>query len=138
MQRIESPTCGLGLLCRRVRNPELVHLLHRSLSQQQALHHPLQPEWIEAVGPARPSKAPPSFEEAVRLPSSLVDEWRLTPQWAPLLAPAGIRLTPNALVLDETEWVRTITVRQLPRFVQPGWLRPLMMLDEPLDLSLSY
>jgi hypothetical protein len=131
---------SLGLLCRRLRNPELVHLLHRSLSQQQALSHPLHPEWIEAVGHLhQPLKKPPySFEDALLSHQPSHTEWRLTPQWATLLAPSGIRLTPDALVLDEAEWVRTISVRQLPRFVQPGWLRPLVTLDEPLDLSLFY
>ena len=55
---------------------------------------------------------------------------------ADLLAPASITEERDALTVDG-EWTRGIAVTAFPREVsESGWLAPLLMLDEVLDLSL--
>jgi hypothetical protein len=54
-----------------------------------------------------------------------------------LLSPAGVSMQPDALSLDGI-FVRTFALTALPRFVSPGFLRPLVEGHEPLTLSLFY
>ncbi len=53
---------------------------------------------------------------------------------ADLVAPAALTISPNVLQVEE-EYCRTIVVRNLPRVVSAGWLKPLTELDEPLEMS---
>lgn len=139
---------GLGLTCRRLERQDLVRLLSASLHQHRALTQPLQSEWIEAIGRIHEPRQQSSVQVREILQQDVGERTpheqnedtlcRLTPQWANLFAPASIRITPEHLVIEESEWTQTITVRHLPRFVQMGWLRPLVALDEPMDLSLFY
>jgi hypothetical protein len=145
---ISRQLAGLGLTCRRLEHHDLVRLIAASLHQHQTLSHPLHPEWIEAVGHIHQPRLKSSVtlrdvlqqEPGEYAPNDHTDDepWRLTPQWANLFAPASIRMAPEHLVIEEAEWTQTITVRHLPRFVQMGWLRPLVALDEPMELSIFY
>jgi hypothetical protein len=55
-------------------------------------------------------------------------------QVSDLLAPDSIILRSD-LICVEGEFIRTLVIRQLPRYVAPGWLRPLSELDEPMEIS---
>ncbi len=139
---------GLGLTCRRLEHHDLVRLLYAGLHQRRALSQPLHAEWIEAIGHIHHPhlKQPFTFEDVLKRDpidyapkkQPYAETWRLTPQWANVLAPASVRVTPEHMIIEESEWTQTITVRHLPRFVQMGWLRPLVALDEPMELSVFY
>jgi hypothetical protein len=58
----------------------------------------------------------------------------LFPQVADLLAPASIEVSPHHVQIGD-EWQQMLVVRGLPRIVEAGWLRPLLDLDEPFELS---
>jgi conjugal transfer ATP-binding protein TraC len=54
-----------------------------------------------------------------------------------LVAPASVAMQPDFLCIDGV-FLRTLAVTALPRFVFPGFLRPLVVWREPLVLSLFY
>lgn len=58
----------------------------------------------------------------------------LFPQLADLLAPGAIDVSPDLLKVGK-EWQQVLVVTGFPRTVEAGWLRSLLELDEPFDLS---
>lgn len=54
------------------------------------------------------------------------------------IAPAGLRLAPRTLRLEDTgrEVVRTLALTGYPRTIGPAWLAPLLSLDATVDVSL--
>jgi hypothetical protein len=51
-----------------------------------------------------------------------------------IVAPASLRVEPDCLVLEEQEYLSALVVRALPRMVSPGFLQPIVMLDQPMDI----
>jgi hypothetical protein len=152
---------ALGLRVRRLSAPEeLVPFYTSCLVPQRMQRYPLHPERIAGIGrpvlsasqagasdalssgvaphgvsneeltnrqPSRASgrKGPvaPSLEERMDL-ARLED----------LVAPAAIAVAPDLLKIED-EYARVITVHQFPRVVTAGWLKALMDLDEPMEVS---
>src|SRR5919198_4773498 len=59
---------------------------------------------------------------------------RATRSVVDLLSPAAVQVHPSYLELED-ECVRTLALVSYPRYVHPGWLRPIQELDEPVVLS---
>jgi hypothetical protein len=69
-----------------------------------------------------------------RAPDAAPARRTLFPQLADLLAPSAIEVTSEYLRVGD-EWQQVLVVTGLPRTVEAGWLRPLLDLDEPCELS---
>lgn len=54
---------------------------------------------------------------------------------ADLIAPAAVEVTRDHLRLEQ-QYVRILAVTGYPRTVSPGWLDPLLLFDEPIEISL--
>lgn len=146
---------ALGLHSQRLRGEEIAQLLQSCLAPEQAWRHPLQREHLATVGhlprwqgaceqaeaaEVEKGDQPPSPEAAVhpkkhraRPTTALLpapDFLRL----ADLLAPASIEEFPSALRVGEHDWLRGIAVTAFPREVASGWLAPLLLHDDILDM----
>jgi hypothetical protein len=152
---------ALGLTVRRLSGPEeLVSFYASCLAPGRMQRYPLHPERITGIGrpvlsteqvvtshaftPADSAQVAVSKEPANRQPSrasgrkasvALSLEERLDlARIEDLVAPAAIAVAPDLLKIEE-EYARVITVHQLPRVVSAGWLKALMDLDEPMEVS---
>jgi hypothetical protein len=65
------------------------------------------------------------------------EPWRDFAQLADVVAPASVVLQPDALCVEQ-EYNRVIVVDALPRNVALGFMRPLVEVDEPMEISLFY
>lgn len=54
-----------------------------------------------------------------------------------LIAPAGMKVEPTFLVLNET-YVRTVFVINYPRYINLGWFSPIINLNWTLDVSMFF
>ncbi len=150
---------ALGLTVRRLDQRECLDLEYSCLSVQRARNSPLQDAWIEDVkwssvrhaeGHTDHPLAISQIEEQDHL-STRDDEHKCLPlfhkdqqgvphrrHWlADLLAPAGIQLMADALVIEE-EWVQVNEVVTLPRVVTAGWFNRLASIAVPMDLCIYY
>src|SRR6266700_3608663 len=149
----------LGLHVHRLHEQELIALYHSCLLSRQAMHAPLPDEVLAGIG--RPVQA----QGATRMgrtrggipPARLVDAAREdeqrelltqrkkpTPatlssfsQLADRLAPASVTLSETMLCLGHTErdYMHTLIVDSLPRELAYGFLKPLLEVSEPMELS---
>jgi len=159
VETLRRQLLALGLRSQRLRGEEIAHLLRSCLAPEQAWKHPLRREHLAAVGHLPRWKAPPTDEQQ-QDPEEQQDGWQISPETstgarkrrarssqenaplpapdflrlADLLAPASIEEFPQALRIGEHDWVRGIAVTAFPREVAPGWLAPLLMHDDILDL----
>jgi hypothetical protein len=65
------------------------------------------------------------------------EPWRDFAQLADVVAPASVVLQPDALCVEQ-DYNRVIVVDALPRNVALGFMRPLVEVDEPMEVSLFY
>ena len=149
----------MGLHVHRLHEQELIALYHSCLLSRQAMHAPLPDEVLAGIG--RPVQA----QGATRMgrtrggipPARLVDAAREdeqrelltqrkkpTPatlssfsQLADRLAPASVTLSETMLCLGHTErdYMNTLIVDSLPRELAYGFLKPLLEVSEPMELS---
>lgn len=152
---------ALGLSVQRLSGPEeLIPFYASCLAPGRVRRYPLHPERIAGIGRpvlcAQQASANAAFsptgiaheaineEQTNRLPSrasrhkasvapSLEERMDLA-RVEDLVAPAAIAVAPDLLRIEE-EYVRVITVHQLPRVVTAGWLKAVMDLDEPMEVS---
>jgi hypothetical protein len=136
-QRLQA----LGLAARRLDDQEIAEVVHAALAPRQAalqrLRAAARPQLVvraETAGrgaraASSPSRAP---DPAV---ASQVGFARGTLGLVDLLAPAAVEVSPSYLRLEDV-YVRTLALVGYPRYVRLGWLRPLLELDEPLDIAL--
>lgn len=54
-----------------------------------------------------------------------------------IIAPAGMKVEPTFLVLNET-FVRTIFVVSYPRYISLGWFAPIVNMNHPLDVAMFF
>ncbi len=54
-----------------------------------------------------------------------------------IVAPAGLKIEPTFLVLNET-YVRTIFVVSYPRYISLGWFAPIVNMNNPLDVGMFF
>lgn len=54
-----------------------------------------------------------------------------------IIAPAGMKVEPTYLVLNET-FVRTIFVVSYPRYISLGWFAPIVNMNHPLDVAMFF
>ena len=152
---ISRQLSNMGIATRRLHHADLVRLEYSSLRPQHAHDHPLHPSLIEGldqpvlrVSPQRlrrrshradtpPRETPPHKGFTEKRPSDQQREAPLFPELANLLAPASIHLSHDCLQIEEN-YVSTMAVIQLPRFVSAGWMKPLVELDEPMDISFHF
>ncbi len=149
-QEIARQCAMMGLAARRLEKAALVNLEYGCLRPQHAWRAPLHPQVIEALGqpiqrrPSGKSQPHPYWmyagtalpdqthrQQTSREPLATV---QLFAELADLLAPASVQLEADCLQI-EGMFACTLAVIGLPRFVSPGWLRPLIELGEPMDLS---
>jgi hypothetical protein len=147
-QEIARQCAMMGLTTHRLEKAALVNLEYGCLRPQHAWRAPLHPQVIEALGqPTRrmPSGNPQPYwiyagnalpGQAHRQQTSResLASVQLFTELADLLAPASVRLEADCLQIEDV-FACTLAVIGLPRFVSPGWLRSLIELDEPMDLS---
>ncbi len=160
VETLSQQFLSLGLRVRRLRGEEIAQLLQSCLVPERAWRHPLQREHLAVVGHMPCSKKharvsgqhgytggyndPPllnqqsSGKTQQRQRARVRKESVLPPpdflRLADLLAPSSIEEFPQALRLGEHDWVRGITITAFPREVTPGWLAPLLMHDDILDI----
>jgi hypothetical protein len=154
-QEIARQCAMMGLVTRRLEKADLVNLEYGCLRPQYAWRAPLHPQVIEALGrpvQRKPSSIPPAQPywmyagEGLAAPATQNPAQRLRTGKEPLatvqlftelvdlLAPASIQLEVDGLQIEDV-YACTLAVIGLPRFVSPGWLRPLIELAEPMTLS---
>ncbi|HVU69244.1 MAG TPA: conjugal transfer protein TraC, partial [Ktedonobacteraceae bacterium] len=162
VETLQNQLASLGLHSRRLGGEELARVYHSCLTPERARLHPLGSTHLASVGrfprhpaerqtalvapelllgdhhePATPPEEQPRRRGRTRrvtpaptmLPPS--DMLRLTD----VLAPGHLLEEPSALQVGD-EWVRCLAVTAFPHEVSDGWLAPLLMLDEVLDLVL--
>ncbi|HTM69014.1 MAG TPA: DUF87 domain-containing protein [Candidatus Binatia bacterium] len=54
-----------------------------------------------------------------------------------IIAPAGLKVEPTYLVLNET-FVRTVFVVTYPRYISLGWFAPIVNMNHPLDVAMFF
>ncbi|HSD12170.1 MAG TPA: DUF87 domain-containing protein, partial [Patescibacteria group bacterium] len=54
-----------------------------------------------------------------------------------IIAPAGLKIEPTYLVLNET-FVRTVFVVTYPRYISLGWFAPIVNMNHPLDVGMFF
>lgn len=54
-----------------------------------------------------------------------------------IVAPAGVKVEPTYLVLNET-FVRTVFVVTYPRYISLGWFAPIVNMNHPLDVAMFF
>ncbi|HTK04006.1 MAG TPA: DUF87 domain-containing protein [Candidatus Eisenbacteria bacterium] len=54
-----------------------------------------------------------------------------------IVAPAGLKIEPTYLVLNET-FVRTVFVVSYPRYISLGWFSPIVNMNHPLDVAMFF
>lgn len=54
-----------------------------------------------------------------------------------IIAPAGMKVEPTYLVLNET-FVRTVFVVAYPRYISLGWFAPIVNMNHPLDVAMFF
>ncbi len=153
----------MGLHARRLSQQELITLYANCLLSQRDAHAPLPEQVLAGIG--RPHQPHGSAQTMNTLGSvALVDggeedeeedvqqrtgtkrtpATKASPTLAPFsqladrLAPASVTLSDRMLSLGHTqpEYVSTIIIDSLPRELPYGWLKPLLELSEPLELSI--
>ncbi len=139
---------GMGLSTRRLDQAALVNLEYSCLRPQHAFDHPLHPQLL--AGPGRPVqrvgprhlKRRTLHQEPRKSDTVIIKKQQsgkgveapLFAELADLLAPASVQLQHDCIQIEE-EYASTLVVTQLPRFVSAGWLKPLIELDEPMEIS---
>ncbi len=148
----------MGLHVHRLHEQELIALYHSCLLSRQAVHAPLPDKVLAGIG--RPLQAqgaagmrrtrggiPPARlvgAEAEVQRELLTQRRKPTPatlspfsQLADRLAPASVTLSETMLCLGHTEqdYVNTLIVDSLPRELAYGFLKPLLEVSEPMELS---
>src|SRR5260370_22831442 len=142
---------SLGLQCRRLSGYELAALYASCLTPDRAMRSPLPPQAFASVGqptrvkqhrktivsgtasapgtvsPSHVAGQPPHQRVSPALPMPDL------PHLADLLAPASVEVTRDALCL-EGEYARALAVTCFPREVSPGWLAPLLLHDDIIDI----
>ncbi len=145
-----------GLTCHRLQSVELARLFYSCLSPERALAYPLSDQLLSAV--ARPTRmkrrnACASRSQSVQTGESgykqndssqevkTAEHALPQPDLLPLvdvLAPECIEVTPDALRIGQ-EYTCGLAVTALPREVTfDGWLAPLFLHDEVMDISFHY
>ena len=117
-----KPTCQLsamGLAVRRLNQRECLDLEYSCLSVQKAQDSPLQDVWIEGMGEPLTSHANGQIDLSSRRENEdkpLMPLYKVPPlpKLADLLAPAGIQMMADALVIEQ-EWAQVNEVVALPR-----------------------
>ena len=153
---------SVGLHCRRLQGQELIALYYSCLTPERALHYPLtsqmltaghttrvlqrhagyQPEWQAhseqhtAVTGQFPAPAYNRKKGSRRKSSRTLAPPDL-PQLADLLAPASVEITRESICL-ENEYVCGIAVTSFPREVCAGWLAPLLLHDEIIEIVFHF
>ena len=165
VSELQRQLANMGLYPERLHNNDLVRLDYSCATTLRALSQPLHDDLIAAVGhplgilpphsPRSARRSHPSYGNGIfglderellrasaeRSPGRgrkglVSDEERIDfSQLADLVAPASIRNAPDYLVV-EGEYVKTLVVRQLPRYVSLAWLKPLLELDEPMTICI--
>src|SRR6266849_3037987 len=150
----------MGLHVHRLHEQELIALYHSCLLSRQAVHAPLPDKVLAGIG--RPLQAqgaagmrrtrggiPPArlVDAGEEVQRELLTQRRkhtpatlsLSPfsQLADRLAPASVTLSETLLCLGHTEqeYVNTLIVDSLPRELAYGFLKPLLEVSEPMELS---
>ena len=142
---------SIGLLARRLAGYELASLYYSCLTPQRALHYPLPQQVFAAVDrPVRARQSRPAAEKSktpnpLRTPhigptrqSHRAAHAGALPQpdllhIADLLAPASVEVTRDAICL-ESEYARALAITSFPREVAPGWLAPLLLHDDIIEI----
>jgi hypothetical protein len=164
VETLQNQLASLGLRSRRLGGEELARVYQSCLTPERARLHPLQATHLAGVGhlPRRsaehgktlvtPDSLPENDDQPVPAPPGKVRRRRYlhTPKpptvagalppsdvlrLADVLAPGHVLEEPSALQVGD-EWVRCLAVTAFPHEVSDGWLAPLLMLDEVLDLCL--
>lgn len=134
---------AMGLAVRRLHQRECLDLTYRCLCVQKAQDAPLQDAWIEGIrepstshanGQMKPLSTQEQEDKSLR--PFHKDQLRF-PTVADLLAPAGIQVMADALVIEQ-EWVQVNEVVALPRVITPGWFNRLASIAVPMDLCIAY
>ncbi len=154
-QEIARQCAMMGLATRRLEKAALVNLEYGCLRPHYAWRAPLHPQVIDALGqpiqrrPSGKTQPQPSWMYAgntlaglamsnpaqrQRTDKKSLATAQIFTELADLLAPASVQLEADCLQI-EGMFACTLAVIGLPRFVSPGWLRPLIELGEPMDLS---
>jgi len=152
----------MGLHARRLSQQELITLYAHCLLSQRAVHAPLPEAVLAGIGrphqPQGSGQATNTLGSVALVSAAEEDEedmqqgkgTKRTPattaspgmlpfsQLADRLAPASVTLSDRMLCLGhaEPEYVSTIIIDSLPRELPYGWLKPLLELSEPLELSI--
>ncbi len=157
VETVRRQLLALGLRSQRLRGEEIAQLLQSCFAPEQAWKHPLRREHLATVGhlphwqrSQEPLQVLEKQDGARQIPQKVAPESQKrrtrtskksaplpTPDFlrlADLLAPASIEELPDALRIGEHDWIRGIAVTAFPREVAPGWLAPLLMHDDILDL----
>jgi hypothetical protein len=165
VSELQRQLANMGVYPERLHNNDLVRLDYSCATTLRSLSQPLHDDLIAAVSHPLGILPPTSQRLTRRSPLSygngmgevderellrgsaarkpgrgkkgpLPDEERIDlSQLADLVAPASIRLEADYLVV-EGEYVKTLVVRQLPRYVSLAWLKPLLELDEPMTICI--
>lgn len=161
---MQRQLANVGLYAQRLEGNDLARLDYSCLTTLRAIEQPLHDSLIEAV--RRPYAAgsrtrrtrtalgriEPGSQAAILAELGGVDTRKGRPRagkkealppeaslsfasLSDLIAPASIRHEPDYLVV-ESEYSKTLVVRQLPRYVSLAWMKPLLELDEPMTISL--
>ena len=155
-EALTQQLASCGLTCRRLHNADLAQLFYRCLTPERALARPLSGKLLSAVDrPTRVKRHSGSVpraqivqtvgSEPQRAPSAFVidqvEQALPQPDLLPLvdlLAPECIEVTPDALRIGQ-EYACGVAVTACPREVTfDGWLAPLFLLDEVMDISFHY
>jgi hypothetical protein len=161
---MQRQLANLGLYAQRLAGNDLARLDYSCLTTLRAIEQPLHDSLIEAVrrpyaAGSRAPRTPPALGRIVPGDQAAIlaelegantrkgrraagKKGALPPEaslsfahLADLIAPASIRHEPDYLVV-ESEYSKTLVVRQLPRYVSLAWMKPLLELDEPMTISL--
>jgi len=103
-----------------------------------------QPGQFGASAPSpKPAQTAKPNLEAAKLASEkqLLEEERIyrkgTISIKDLISPAGLKVEPSLLVLNDT-YVRTIFVVTYPRYISLGWFAPIVNMNYPLDVAMFF
>jgi len=151
---------AIGLHCRRLAGEELITLYARCLTPDRAIRFPLTSQMITVGQPTRVAERKPSFPASLdewhfshakhappqlSVPSSHqnkrqtrhLGERTLAPpdllNLADLLAPASVEVTRDSICLED-EYACGIAITSFPREVTAGWLAPLLLHDEIMEV----
>ncbi len=165
VEMVQTQLLGLGLRSQRVVGEDLARVYQSFLSPTRALQYPLHRSQLASVGHLpRVQRQTPVRSTTLAVPETSIEtatvssvqnvrptrrrqqraatsQGRALPppdflRLADLLAPASLTEDMDALRIDD-DFVRTLVITAFPHEVSTGgWLAPLFMLDEIMDVCL--